>query len=248
MTNGIQIWSVPVTGNYVIEVSGASGANGTDDSENSWRIGGLGARIKGSFKLHKGNRLKILVGQEGNRFRHFPERPGGGGGGSFVTFSNDTPLIIAGGGGGGGGGIPIEQYKDGDPGQATENGTRCGGTGGTGGEPCNAETGNVDFTFLAGGGAGLYGDGGGIGGVKPSLSFINGGTGGNCQPSIGGFGGGGCGFYTGGGGGGYSGGGVVGNKTGGVTGGGGSYNIGANQENMAGVNKGDGRVTITLEN
>ena len=175
LTNGIQIWSVPVTGNYVIKVSGASGANGTDGSENSWRIGGLGARIKGSFKLHKGNRLKILVGQEGNRLRHFHERPGGGGGGSFVTFSNDTPLIIA--GGGGGGGIPFEQYKDGDPGQATENGTRCGGTGGTGGEPCNAETGNVDFTFLAGGGAGLYGDGGGIGGVKPSLSFINGGTG-----------------------------------------------------------------------
>ena len=53
---------------------------------------------------------------------------------------------------------------------------------------------------------------------------------------------------TGGGGGGYSGGGVVGNNTGGVTGGGGSYNIGANQENMLGVNKGDGKVTITLEN
>ena len=227
-----------MTGNYVIEVSGASGANGTDQTESSWRIGGLGARLKGSFKLHKGNQLKILVGQKGTRTASFYERPGGGGGGSFVTFSNDTPLIIA--GGGGGGGIPIEQYKDGEPGQATEKGTRCGGTGGTGGRPCNV---------LSGGGAGLNGNGGGGGIVTPSLSFIKGGTGGNCPTSIGGFGGGGCGVRSGGGGGGgYSGGGVVGNTTGGVAGGGGSYNIGANKQNLAGVNKGDGKVFITLEN
>ena len=83
-----------------------------------------------------------------------------------MTFSNDTPLIIA--GGGGGGGIPIEQYKDGEPGQATEKGTRCGGTGGTGGRPCNV---------LSGGGAGLNGNGGGGGIVTPSLSFIKGGLG-----------------------------------------------------------------------
>ena len=75
-----------MTGNYVIEVSGASGANGTDDNESSWRIGGFGARLKGSFKLHKGNQLKILVGQEGDRTTDFPQRPGGGGGGSFVTL------------------------------------------------------------------------------------------------------------------------------------------------------------------
>ena len=104
-----------MTGNYVIEVSGASGANGTDDNESSWRIGGLGARLKGSFKLHKGNQLKILVGQEGDRTTDFPQRPGGGGGGSFVTLLNNTPLIIA--GGGGGGGTPTGQYKDGEPGQ-----------------------------------------------------------------------------------------------------------------------------------
>ena len=33
LSDGVQIWSVPVTGNYVIEVSGASGANGTDETE-----------------------------------------------------------------------------------------------------------------------------------------------------------------------------------------------------------------------
>ena len=52
----------------------------------------------------------------------------------------------------------------------------------------------------------------------------------------------------GGGGGGYSGGGVVGSSSSGVAGGGGSYNIGTNQQNKAGVNKGDGKVIITLKN
>ena len=42
-----------------------------------------------------------------------------------MTLLNDTPLIIA--GGGGSGGSPKKQYEDGDPGQATENGTRCVG-------------------------------------------------------------------------------------------------------------------------
>ena len=82
------------------------------------------------------------------------------------------------------------------------------------------------------------------------MSFINGGTGGICPVSNGGFGGGSFGFVMGrgGGGGGYSGGGVVGSSSSGVAGGGGSYNIGTNQQNKAGVNKGDGKVIITLKN
>ncbi|KAJ7373894.1 Glycine rich protein [Desmophyllum pertusum] len=159
LNNGIQIWTVPVTGSYVIEVSGGSGANGTDGVNASWRIGGLGAKLKGTFQLAQGIQLKILVGQEGDRTTNFIDRPGGGGGGSFVTLTNNTPLIIA--GGGGGGGTSRDNFKDGDPGQATENGTRCGGTGGTGGEPCNSDTGNIDANLVAGGGAGLTGDGGG---------------------------------------------------------------------------------------
>ena len=250
LSHGIQIWSVPVTGRYIIEASGASGANGTDLIQSEWRIGGLGAKMEGTFALAKGAKLKILIGQEGHRTTDFPDRPGGGGGGTFVTLLDDTPLIIAGGGGGGGGGSPREQFEDGDPGQVTENGTRCGGTGGNGGQPCNADTGNVDPGILAGGGAGLKGNGGrGSGGlITSSLSFINGGTGGKCPVSNGGFGGGSFGFMAGGGGGGYSGGGVVGNSSSAVAGGGGSYNIGTNQQNKAGVNKGDGKVIITLKN
>ena len=246
--DGIQIWTVPVTGIYVIEASGGSGANGSDGSPDSvyWTIGGLGAKTKGTFKLHQGTKLKILVGQEGHRAVGFGDEPGSGGGGSFVALLNNTPLIISGGGGGGG---PARD-QNGDPGQATENGTRCGGTGGTGGQVCNASTGNVDSGMPAGAGAGLTGDGG-RGPVGPegtaSTSFINGGFGGKCQASQGGFGGGGFALVLGGGGGGYSGGGVVGTKTSGVAGGGGSYNCGTNQLNMAGVNKGDGKVIIKLK-
>ena len=234
-----------MTGIYVIEVSGASGANGTEIGKNplSWRLGGLGAKIKGTFKLFQGTQLKILVGQEGHRTEGFGDAPGGGGGGSFVALLNNTPLIIA--GGGGGGGSARDQFKDGDPGQAAENGTRCGGMGGSGGQVCDADTGNIDSDLLAGGGAGLMGNG--SGGAAPRIShmpssFINGGTGGTCPVSQGGFGGGAFAFALGGGGGGYSGGGVVGTSSGGVAGGGGSYNSGVNQLNMAGVNKGDGKV------
>ena len=248
LSNGIQIWSVPMKGRYIIEVYGASGANGTDPNQSEWRIGGLGAKMEGTFALAKGAKLKILIGQEGHRSADFGDRPGGGGGGTFVTLLDDTPLIIA--GGGGGGGAPKKQFEDGDPGQVTENGTRCGGTGGNGGQPCNADTGNVDPGILSGGGAGLKGNGGGGGGptMTGSLSFINGGTGGTCPVSKGGFGGGSFSFVAGGGGGGYSGGGVLRGSSSGVAGGGGSYNIGTNQQNKAGVNKGDGKVIITLKN
>ena len=237
-----------MTGTYVIEASGGSGGNGTDGTQSyplPWTLGGLGAKIIGSFKLSQGSQIKILIGQEGGATMDFTDRPGGGGGGTFVTLSDDTPLIIA--GGGGGGGAARNQFTDGDPGQATENGTQCGGTEGRGGQVCNADTGNSDSSLMARGGSGLRGDGKGGGGiVTGSLSFTNGGTGGKCPTSTGGFGGGGAAMILGGGGGGYSGGGVVGTQTKGTAGGGGSYNDGTDQQNMAGVNKGDGKVVITL--
>ena len=63
----------------------------------------------------------------------------------------------------------------------------------------------------------------------------------------GGFGGGSFALeFLGGGGGRYSGGGVLGTSKKGTAGGGGSYNVGINQQNMAGANKGDGKVIITL--
>ena len=201
--------------------------------------------MRGTFQLVRGLKLKILVGQEGATSDSFVDIPGGGGRGSFVTLMDNTPLIIA--GGGGGGGTARDNFTDGDPGQATENGTRCGGTRGSGGRACNAVTGNIDSKLAAAGGAGISGDGEGRSYLgTPPLSFINGGTGGSCPSASGGFGGGSFAIVLAGGGGGYSGGGVTGSQTKGTAGGGRSYNIGTNQQNVAGVNKGDGKVIITL--
>ena len=56
-----------MTGIYVIEVLGASGVSSTNTNHSLWSLGGLGAKIKGTFKLYQGTQLKILVGQEGHR-------------------------------------------------------------------------------------------------------------------------------------------------------------------------------------
>ena len=50
----------------------------------------------------------------------------------------------------------------------------------------------------------------------------------------------------GGGGGGYSGGGIIGSTNSGASGGGGSFNSGSHQVNEAGVNRGNGKVIITI--
>lgn len=250
LSNGIQIWTVPVAGSYVIEARGASGANGTFGSRFTnpklWKLGGLGAKITGTFQLAQGVKLKILVGQEGCRSsRSVGDQPGGGGGGSFVTLLDNTPLLIAGGGGGGGTSNDFYSYTDGDPGQTTESGTRCGGTQGAGGKVCDE---NNNTNLRAGAGAGLYGNGGnGMSSGEVPRSFSNGGKGGKSSVANGGFGGGSFSYEFGGGGGGYSGGGITGTfLDGGTAGGGGSYNSGTNKQNVSAVNKGDGKVIITL--
>ena len=239
-----------MTGSYVIEAAGASGGNGLDYSASHarWKLGGLGAKITGTFQLNQGTQLKILVGQEGTTVYGL-YRAGAGGGGTFVTLWDDTPLIVAGGGGGGG---ASENFTNGDPGQATRNGSQCGGTQGGGGKICNARTGQEDLSFNAGGGAGINGNGSASGWAIAPRSFITGGTGGTgsrWRYSNGGFGGGSSASYVlGTGGGGYSGGGVLSAYEKGTAGGGGSYNVGKNQQNVAGANKGDGKVVITLVN
>ena len=240
-----------MTGSYVIEAAGASGGNGSYRLASSvrWKLGGLGAKITGTFQHNQGTKLKILVGQEATTATAYFNRPGGGGGGSFVTLLDNTPLIVAGGGGGGG---ARENFTNGDPGQATRNGSQCGGTQGGGGKVCNAISGKEDLSIGAGGGAGIRENGRSRRWVRAPRSFITGGTGGqwaNNKSSSGGFGGGSFAFsFLGGGGGGYSGGGVLGTSEKGTAGGGGSYNAGKNQQNVAGANKGDGKVVITLVN
>lgn len=237
VTNGIQFWTVPQTGNYTIETVGAKGG-GVD--------GGAGARIVGEFSLTAGTVLKILVGQEGvalltNRYDY------SGGGGSFVTNTSNIPYVVAGGGGG------ANVVNVNSNATITTTGANGGGSFGVGGSNGNGGTHNVQTSD---GGAGLNTNGG-SGNPNPApQSFINGGRGG-CNTwaggcgAEGGFGGGGASnrnsvsFWSYGGGGGYSGGGS-GYATSSYAGGGASYNSGSNQVNQAGYNtSGHGYVVIT---
>lgn len=245
--NGIQHWTVPQTGNYVIEAWGASGGNGTNSTfPRKWRRGGLGARIKGVFFLNRGQSLKILVGQEGRTNLDYSPNPGSGGGASFVTFPDNTPLVVA--GGGGGGSSPANGWLDGEGGQTTRDGSSSGGTGGNGGT-LKKDYSNPVMICGAGGGLKTAGQSTAFPMTSGGDSFINGGKGGINGPSPkgnGGFGGGGAANSEPGGGGGYSGGGVVKTSSSLVAGGGGSYNGGELKENQAGVNKGHGKVIITI--
>ena len=239
LKNGIQLWTVPNTGRYVIDAFGASGGNGKCNTCAEWRLGGLGARMSGSFTLKRGQKLKILVGQKGGINSDFPNITGGGGGGTFVTLMDNSPLIVAGGGGG------ASSSTDGDPGQAGQEGTRNGGKAGSGGKISNPAVG-----VFSGPGAGMWEDGEGQDGKALSFQHVQ--LGGHVvdnRSPTGGFGGGGYAMRSPGGGGGYSGGGVdavsLDNAT---AGGGGSINNGTSQINESGVNDGDGRLIITFIN
>lgn len=253
---GIQEWTVPKNGTYRIEAAGARGGNNSSGSD-----GGLGAKMRGDFSLLKGEILLIAVGQQGSDTGTSCGAVGGGGG-SFVVKKSSSGLltdntigdilVIAGAGGGGGRGGP----GTGIGGVITQNGTPSNGGTGTGAGGVEGTGGGLSSSNCASpngsGGAGFLTNGADSGGGV-SQSFKNGLNGG--QGRQGGFGGGGgaaSSGYGGGGGGGFSGGGAGGLDgacTCGVMqggGGGGSYNTGANQNNEADANNGDGYVSVTL--
>jgi len=246
VNNGIQEWTVPATGNYVIEAYGARGGNGGSYANGDH---GEGAYVKGTFALYEGDKLQILVGQEGG-YDNTNRYGGGGGGGSFVaqgtSYGNATPLIIA--GGGGGGGFNSGNYVDGQTGTSGSNGGNApyynyGGPG-IGGSNGSGATG---FTY-GGNAGGFYNNGSGNYNhfSEVGVGFRNGGNGGNGQyGGRGGFGGGAGGYGGAGGGGGYSGGGGGAWHQGGAGGGGGSYNNGLNPSNLEGTNITHGLVVIT---
>ncbi len=248
--NGVQLWTVPETGDYSIECFGAQGGFG----------GGLGAQAYGELTLTEGQILQIVVGQEGFSAFSSSNNGGGGGGGSFVV-DGATPLVIAGGGGG-----FVSAYSSYiapydasiSDGQATnDGGTTYLGGGGTGGNGGNQGLDDCCMGGGACGGGGFLGDGlfGAAGG--PGLSFLNNSVGGNGGPDgEGGFGGGSGSSYDNavrsGGGGGYSGGqggsfSMLYSTTGAYChgGGGGSYVSGVATAMTAGVNSGQGSVIIT---
>lgn len=261
--NGIQYWTVPRTGIYTITARGAQGAPATATG------GGLGAVMQGDFALQQGQKLQILVGQEGRPPTSAASygNSSAGGGGSFVVLNSgavstvaNIDLLLAAGGGGGTGNVMLSNSSA-NASIGTTGRTAwlsvAGGRPGMGGAS-GSSTDN-------GAGAGFWGNG--AGSVAAGIAYRFGGFGGiintTYSPRGGGFGGGGSvnqGLYARySGGGGYSGGGASNSIVGIVPnppannwpyfgGGGGSYNIGSNQINLGNAqgNFGNGSVTITF--
>ena len=249
VNNGIQEWTVPATGNYVIEAYGARGGNGAQLAVGDH---GEGAYVKGTFALNAGDKLQILIGQEGSYDNMYSRYGGGGGGGTFVatgtTYSNATPLIIA--GGGGGGGYNSGSYVDGQTGNSGSNGGDGSRQNYSGPGICGSNGMGATGSTYGGNGGGFYSDGSGNYNYysERGFGFTHGGNGGDSRfGGNGGFGGGGGGYGGAGGAGGYSGGGGGAWSYGGAGGGGGSYNGGASPTNLSGLGDSHGVVIIALE-
>ncbi len=178
---GIQLWTVPETATYELEVAGAQGTQPTSIT------GGRGVVIRAQYTLTQGEKIQLLVGQTapvGNTTR--VNKSSSGGGGSFaVKYTGQTNticdiLIIAGGGGGSGGDRPFcadaTTLTCGYGGRAGGAGGRCGcggiGTsanGGGGGFLTNGTQSGCGIAFINGGFGGAINDtyartGGGFGG------------------------------------------------------------------------------------
>ena len=186
----IQTFTAPLSGNYKLEVWGASGG-----SANTTDIGGYGAYATGNVNLNKGDILYIAVGGAGsvttsqsalgggyngggNAFGAANGKKVGSGGGAThiakvtgllqeLSSKKDSILIVAAGGGGGG----YESASMHGAGGSGGGIVGVKGTNSTAGSQTAAGTGQSSGAFGkggsstddgTGGGAGLYGGGGGL--------------------------------------------------------------------------------------
>ena len=259
-TQGIQEWTVPNSGIYQIQVSGAQGGN---YSTTYACDGGYGATMTGDFTLTAGDKLKILIGQQGVSIYGSSYGGAGGGGGTFVvnaTASNTLLMAAGGGSGAAGGSYGSAGGNNGDGGKiTTQAGSGIARSGSvsasSGGNSGNAGNQDAVYGQLEDPGAGYLQNStqSGLGATSAAKSFASGGLGQTVTAGTygnGGFGGASGGSERkGGAAGGYSGGGTISSSNGagdyGVGGGGGSYNGGTSQSNQAGNNSGNGRVSIT---
>ena len=267
-TPGIQLWTVPQTATYRIELAGASAVRQDYAPNNSGSdTYGRGARFTTDVPLTYNTVIKVLCGQLPANFNGYSdsyagERSGAGqnfngaGGATFIATSADVPIAAAGGGGSNRAGYLSNQTN-------INARTDFAATGNDGGPPNGPGTNGNGATTWNGadgsGGAGFYGDAFGPDGQAGTSSsraraFVNGGTGGllgnnspNSPTAHGGFGGGGHGGWGGsGGGGGYSGGSTGTNDySAGYGGGGGNYNAGTLVGSVVADRVGPGFVTIT---
>lgn len=244
-TQGIQLWTVPVSGMYEIIAAGAAGQNAANSR------GGRGVIISTLVTLTARQKIKILVGQVPPANTNW--QGGGGGGGTFIATFDNVPILVAGGGGGGGGtqnpslnangsrnGLDAVITRTGPQTGTTPGGPGISGFCGAGGAGFETNAAAASFftssstgarSFIFGGNGGTSGTGGerNDGGFGAGGSSINGG-----------------GFGGAGGGGGYTGG-------NGEIGGGGNnggfffpYGAGGGSHDINGVNNNATRYTDTL--
>jgi hypothetical protein len=184
-TQGIQIWTVPTTNKYKITVAGASGGSANSN-------GGRGLVAYSIFNLSQGDKLNILVGQQGGVGSGGST---GGGGGSFVTTSTNVPLIVCGGGGGflATPTSNLTAFADASSntwGNNSRDGSGLGGSNMNGGAGSSNGWGGGGGGFSNNGTAGANASSSGFSGL--GYSFLNGGVGGDtATTAYGGFGGGG---------------------------------------------------------
>ena len=254
VTQGIQQWTVPTTGEYFVEVAGASGGYSAN------AIGGRGRIIKTRLTLTAGTQLKIAVGQEGGRAQFTGASSGGGGGGTFIyNVTSASWLAVSGGGGGAAQGTfsSVSSTQPGVDASAYSVTSGAAGTGYSGSYSGAGAGGTAGGGGTSGGGGGITGNGANgpysaIGGKSFSNNLVGGAAGiaaGTTEVVAGGFGGG-CGASVltnyeviGGGGGGYSGGGGGATRIG-AGGGGGNFYSGTYVSD--GLNTGNGYATFQL--
>ena len=194
----VQVFVVPETGSYKLEVWGAQGGSVTT------KTGGLGGYSKGEINLNKDDTLYIVVGGQGESDKITENAVGGyNGGGNGIRYSSDQLNHVAGGGGathiaiannsynilssysdaataddyvyivaGGGGGAYYHTLGD----RYSANGGSGGGT--TGGTDCNSNNEYVcptGGTQTTGGTAGSSGANGTFGAGGTSTTYSSGG-------------------------------------------------------------------------
>ena len=253
-TGDVQSFVVPAgVCSVTVDALGAQGGANSATNSLGGSIPGLGGEAQATVAVTPGETLIVVVGTQGapgvngsgpgdggfggggdggNSTGAIGSNPGSGGGGASAVVRGTDPLVIAGGGGGAG--------NSGSAGEA--NGGAGGGTSGGNG------TGNLDGNNNATGGAGGTQTSGGAGGTNSDAtntaaagSLAQGGAGATGGQSGGSGGGGG---WFGGGGGGLA---MPNNGASAGGGGGSGFLVATDGTLTAGVQEGDGAVSISYE-
>lgn len=244
---GYQVFQIPKTGIYEIEIAGARGQTASNFTSGTW---GQGAIIRARIGFTISDKIEMVVGQvPGDGSTVAGTSSAGAGGGSFISYyGTNNPIIVAGGGGGFYNTLHSQSILNGQTRRqptysgfsyspavsGTDPALMGGGKGYHSGGGGGWNTAGQDYSGYAGSGAASADSTGGqmfthgapfIGGLVSTGSTVFYAVGGNSNQitTIGGFGGGGGGHTgnnSGGGGGGYSGG------LGGQSSLGGSYTMG----------------------